>query len=95
MRALKWAVGIMGVLIVAGTVTLLTLLALRTTGGSTGASAVAQVLLDEPIGTRLTSASLSAASDRVLVRLEGGGPDRLAIVDLRTGRVLSRVALTR
>ena len=95
MRGLKWAVGIMGVLIVAGTVTLLTLLAMRATGGSVGTPAMAQVLLEEPIGTRLTSASLSAAGDRLLVRLEGGGPDRVAVVDLRTGRTVSRIALTR
>ena len=95
MRGLKWAVGIMSVLIVVGTVTLLTLVAMRATGGSTGGSAVAQILLDEPTGTRLASASLSAAGDRVLVSLEGGGPSRLAVVDLRTGRVLSRVALAR
>ena len=92
MRGLKWAVGIMSVLIVVGTVTLV---AMRATGGSTGGSAVAQILLDEPTGTRLVSASLSAVGDRVLISLEGGGPSRLAVVDLRTGRVLARVALAR
>ena len=50
---------------------------------------------DEPIGTRLASADFGGAGDRVLVRLEGGGPDRLAVVDLRTGRVVSRIALPR
>lgn len=101
MRALRWAVGIMGVLIVVGTVTLVVLVASRATsgsgagGGSSGVAAapVTQVVLDEPVGTRIAAASVSG--DRVLVRLEGEGPDRLAVVDLRTGRVVSRIGLAR
>lgn len=80
----------MGVLIVAGTVGLFVVLAQRM---STGSAAIASVMLDEPAGTRIAGAS--AAPDRVLVQLQGGGPDRVVVVDTKSGRVLGRVALTR
>lgn len=90
MRLLRIAVAVMGVLIVAGTVALAVLLAQRASGGSPAAGPTA---LDEPIGTRIVGAS--AAQDRVAVQLQGGGPDRVVVVDTRTGRVLARVALAR
>lgn len=90
MGGLKVAVLVMGVLIVGGTITLVALLAQRmSSGGGTIASAV----LDEPIGTRIAGAS--AAPDRLAVQLQGGGPDRVVVLDTRTGRVLGRVGLAR
>ena len=89
MRLLKVVVVVMGVLIVAGTVTLAVLLARRASGGP----AAGPTTLDEPVGTRIVGAS--AAQDRVAVQLQGGGPDRVVVVDTRTGRVLARVALAR
>lgn len=81
----------MGVLIIAGTATLFTLLATRM---SPGAGQIASsAVLDEPAGTRI--AGVSAAADRVAVQLQGGGPDRVVVVDLRAGRVLGRVGLAR
>ena len=50
-------------------------------------------MLDEPAGTRI--AGTSAAADRIALRLEGGGPDRVVLVDMKTGRVLGHVALAR
>lgn len=90
MGALKVAVIVMGVLIVVGTVGLFVVLAQRM---SAGAGPIASVMLDEPPGTRIAGAS--AAADRIAVQLAGGGPDRVVLVDLKSGRVLGHVALAR
>lgn len=90
MRGLQVAVVVMGVLIVVGTIGLFVVLAGRMSSGS---SPIASILLDEPIGTRI--AGTSAAPDRVVLQLQGGGPDRAVVVDTRSGRVLGRVALAR
>jgi len=89
-RLLKVAVVVMGVLIVAGVGTLVALLAQRM---SPAAGPIASAVLDEPAGTRI--AGTSAAPDRLAVQLQGGGPDRVVVVDTRTGRVLGRVGLAR
>lgn len=90
MRALKGAVVVMGVLIVAGVVTLAALLAQRMSGT---AGPIASAVLDEPVGTSI--AGVSALPDRLAVQLQGGGPDRVVVVDTRNGRVLGRVGLAR
>lgn len=92
MRALKAAVIVMGLLIVAGVATLATLLAQRVMVPA-GSSIAATSVLDEPAGTRI--AGLSALPDRVALLLQGGGPDRVVLVDPRNGRVVGRVALSR
>ena len=95
MRGLKAAVVGMGVLIVAGTVVLLFVLAQRMSpaAGPIASAAFPGAVLDEPAGTRI--AAVSAAPDRLAVQLQGGGPDRVVVVDTRTGRVLGRVGLAR
>lgn len=90
MRALKFAVGAMGVLIVGATVALIVLVVQRV--GGSGAATVSAVL-DEPAGTRIASAA--ASPDWIMLQLQGGGADRIVVVDPRSGRVLSRVALAR
>ena len=55
--------------------------------------AIASAVLDEPTGTRI--AGVSALPDRLAVQLQGGGPDRVVVVDMRSGRVLGRVGLAR
>jgi len=89
-RALKVAVVFMGVLIVGGVITLFTLLAQRMSSGS---GPIASAVLDEPAGTRI--AGTSTAPDRLVVQLQGGGPDRVVVLDTKTGRVLGRVGLAR
>ena len=79
MRLLRIAVVVMGVLIVAGTVALVVVLARRVSGDAPAFAG--PVALDEPPGTRIVGAS--AAQDRVVV------------VDTRSGRVLARVVLAR
>ncbi len=90
MRALKVAVVFMGVLIVGGVIVLFTVLAQRMSSGS---GAIASAVLDEPTGTRI--AGTSTAPDRLVVQLQGGGPDRVVVLDTKTGRVLGRVGLAR
>ncbi len=90
MGALKAAVVVMGVLIVVGTVGLFVVLAQRMSAAS---APIASVTLDEPPGTRIAGAS--AAADRIAVQLAGGGPDRVVLVDLKSGRVLGHVGLAR
>ncbi len=91
MAALKAAVIGMAVLIVAGvTVIVVTLIHRMTRPPET---ALVGATLDEPVGTRI--AGVSTSSDRLAVELQGGGPDRVVVVDLRSGRVVARAALAR
>lgn len=90
MRALKVAVAVMGVLFIGGFATLVTLLVQRMSSGTGG---IASAVLDQPVGTRIAAAS--AAQDRLVVQLQGGGPDRVIVLDVRSGRVLGTVGLAR
>ena len=92
MRALKAAVIVMGILIVAGVVTIMVTIVQRTAGLPAPAT-TQQALLAEPDGTRI--AGMSAAGDRLALQLQGGGPDRVVVLDARTGRVLLRAGLVR
>ena len=88
MRMLKVAVVVMGVMIVAGVAVLGVVLSQRV---FTQPGPAAQALLDEPAGTRI--AGMAALPDRLALQLQGGGPDRVVIVDLRSGRVIGRAVL--
>ena len=90
MRALKVAITVMGVLIVVGTVTLVTLIVRRSASSS---AVIASTVLDEPAGTRIEGVSL--LPDRLAIQLQGGGPDRVVVLDAQSGRVLGRVGLAR
>jgi len=92
MRALKIATIVMAVMIVAGVAGIVATIVSRLSGPGVGATA-ALALLDEPEGTRIAGVALAA--DRIAVQLQGGGADRVVIVDTRGGRVLARVALAR
>jgi hypothetical protein len=98
MQALKVATIVMAVLIVLGTVTLLVLLARRSAGPSAPAvvtvpagAAAFSATLAEPEGTRIVG--VSEGGDRLAVQLQGGGPDRVVLVDPHTGVVVGRVGL--
>ncbi len=96
MRALKVVTIVMGVMIVAGTSVLVAVIAhriaTRTTDGAPGAGgAPFSVVLDEPAGTRIAGAA--AAADRLAVRLQGGGSDRIILVDPQSGVVAGRITL--
>ena len=90
MRAVTAAAVVMGILIVAGVAVIAATLVSRISGAG---APVASVLLDEPAGTRITGVAM--APDRLAVSLGGAGPDRVVLVDTRTGRVVNRTALAR
>jgi Family of unknown function (DUF6476) len=89
---LKIAVVVMGVLIVGGTATLVTLVAIRGTGsGPASLPAVATAVLEEPPGSRI--AGIAASADRLAVQVQGGGADRVLLIDPKTGAVAGRISL--
>jgi hypothetical protein len=90
MRFLKAVTIGMAVLIVIATTVLIVVIAKRLGGGATVTAPIA-ALLDEPAGTRI--AAIAAAGDRLAVQLQGGGPDRVLLVDPRTGAVVGRIGL--
>ena len=90
MRVLLAAAVGMGVLIVAGVAVLAFTLVQR---GFAGPGAPANVSLHEPPGTRIAGTG-NAGPDRILVQLTGGGaPDRVVVVDLKTGRIAATIGL--
>jgi hypothetical protein len=96
MRGLKVAVVVMGVLIVLGTIGLVVGIARRpgtpVVAVATWPAAMASVL-DEPVGTRI--AGIVAVRDRLAVQLQGGGMDRVLLIDPATGAVAGRISLAR
>ncbi len=88
----------MGILIVAGVAVLAVLLVQRMSSlptpiASAGSPPMSAATLDEPVGTHIVSASVG--TDRAALVLGGGGPDRVVIVDLRSGHVVGRIGLAR
>ncbi len=90
MLALKALVIGMGVLIVAGVAVIGATLVGRM---SPQTGSIATLTLDEPPGSRIVGTSM--APDRIAITLQGGGPDRVALVDTKTGHLLGHVALAR
>jgi hypothetical protein len=91
MRALMVAVIVMAVLIVLGT-TVLVVVAARRLGGATATAGAPMALqLGEPDGTRIVG--IAAVGDRLAVQLQGGGPDRVVLVDPRNGAVVGHIGL--
>ncbi len=90
MRGLLVLVVVMGVLIVAGVATVGVTITRRLSAAG-AAGAVGSVALAEPAGTRMVS--IAPAADRLAVLLQGGGPDRIVLLDPRTGAVSGRIGL--
>jgi hypothetical protein len=88
MRALVALTVVMGVMIVAGVVTVAVTIAHRMGGGGMRAD----VVLDEPAGTRMVG--VAPDGNRVAVLLSGGGPDRVVLLG-PDGAVVGHVALRR
>ena len=95
MRALKIAVIAMGVMIVVGTTALIVVIAHRLSSPPPVATLPASLaaVLDEPAGTRI--AGIAAVRDRLAVQLQGGGADRVVLIDPDTGAVTGRISLVR
>ncbi len=86
----------MGVLIVIGTVTLGVLIARRAAPLARvgpAASNPFSTVLDEPAGTRITQ--VIPIQDRLALHLQGGGPDRVTLIDPRTGGRSGTILLAR
>lgn len=92
MRALKVVTIGMAVLIVVGTTALIAIIIHRSSSPSAPAQAWA-LALDEPAGTRVSG--IAGAGDRLAVQLQGGGPDRVLVVDPHSGAVTGRINLGR
>jgi hypothetical protein len=90
MGFLKIAVVVMGVLIVGGTATLIGIIATRASGQA-GLPATVTAVLAEPEGSRITG--IAATQDRLAVQLQGGGADRVVLIDPRTGALAGRISL--
>ncbi len=91
MQGLKILMIVMGVMIVVGLTVVVGTIVQRS--GGTTAAIVADGVLDEPAGTRI--AGIAVLADRLAVQLQGGGPDRVLLLDPRNGRVMGRIALAR
>jgi hypothetical protein len=90
MRLLKAITIGMGLLIVVATTVLVVVIA-RRLGGPGPMPAQTALMLDEPGGTRI--AGIAAVGDRLAALLQGGGADRIVLIDPRTGSVTGRVEL--
>jgi hypothetical protein len=93
-RALLGLVIGMGALIVAGVVVIGVTVVHRMSAAIPPVAAASRpVTLDEPAGSHIVQAA--EAGGRLTAVLQGGGPDRVLVVDLGSGRVVARVALAR
>ena len=92
MRVLTAATIAMGVLILLGSTVLVVTIVHRATIPHPAAPAVPIALtLHEPAGTAI--AGIADAGGRLGIALHGGGPDRVILVDPRSGAVAGRIAL--
>jgi len=79
----------MGVLILLGTTVLVVTIIKRSTTPATAPTPA--LVLNEPAGTKI--AGLTAVADRLAIDLQGGGPDRVVLIDPRSGQIVGRIAL--
>lgn len=100
MRALKIATIVMGVLIVLGTTGLIIGVARHASPTAptavlpaSGLPTFVSGVLDEPVGTHI--AGIVAVRERLAVQLQGGGADRIVLIDPATGAVAGRISLAR
>lgn len=90
MRALKIATIVMGIMLIAGVAVLAAVIVQRLSARSTP-HAPLNVTLDEPAGTRI--AGIAGTQDRIALELQGGGPDRVVLLDPHTGAAVGTIGL--
>jgi hypothetical protein len=83
----------LGILILLGTTVVILTIAHRMTAPHARPVGMASLHLDEPAGTRIRA--IAGAGDRLAVELEGGGTDRIVLIDPDTGAVTGRITLGR
>lgn len=93
MRGLKILTITMAVMIIAGVVVVGVTILRRLNGPAGGPAIPASVLLDEPEGSHI--AGIAGTQNRLAVQIQGGGPDRVLLLDAQTGRVVGRATLSR
>ncbi|MEO8715988.1 MAG: hypothetical protein ABI369_13340 [Acetobacteraceae bacterium] len=94
MRALKAATIVMGVLILLGTAVLIATILKRATAPAPPAGIVPALVataLHEPAGTRISG--IAAVGEALALSLQGGGPDRVVLIDPRTLEPRGRITL--
>ena len=92
MRALKALTIGMAVLIVVGWGALVAVIVHRmSVAPPVAVPETLAMRLDEPAGTRI--AGIAVVADRLALQLQGGGPDRVVLVDARSGTVAGRIDL--
>ena len=91
LKVLKFITVLLGLLIVLGT-TVVGVTIVRRMSEPPAPGQVAATL-DEPAGTRITA--IVATQDRLALHLQGGGPDRVVLLDPRTGARTGSIALAR
>jgi len=89
MRALLVVTVVMGVMILAGTTVLVVVIFHRATAPT--ASALMALVLDQPAGTRIVG--IAATQDRLALQLQGGGADRVVLVDPRADTITGQITL--
>lgn len=90
MRAVKIATVVMGVLILLGTAGLVVAMVMRRPSPAV-VPAFRALVLDEPPESHIVG--IAAIQDRLAVALQGGGADRVILMDPRTGAVSGRISL--
>ena len=80
LKILKFVTILLGVLIVLGTTVVVVTI-----------GKLIDATLNEPEGTRIVA--IAATQDRLALHLQGGGPDRVVLLDPRTGARTGSVAL--
>jgi hypothetical protein len=89
LKVLKFVTVLLGVLIVLGTTVVGVTIVKRMSAPAAPGQIAA--MLDEPAGTRI--AAIAATQDRLALHLQGGGPDRVVLLDPRTGARTGTIAL--
>ncbi|MBN9561312.1 MAG: hypothetical protein J0H14_11375 [Alphaproteobacteria bacterium] len=90
LKVLKFITVLLGVLIVLGTTVVAVTIVRRMSEPAAVPSQIA-VTLEEPAGTRI--AAIAATQDRLAVHLQGGGPDRVVLLDPHTGARTGSIVL--
>ena len=91
MRALKAATIGMGLLIVLGTTVLIATIVKRS--AAPGVPVDLAAVLDEPAGTRIVG--IAPVGDWLAVQLQGGGADRVVLVNPHTAAVAGPISMGR
>ncbi len=92
MRGLQVLTIAMAILILAGSAVLIATIVKRaSTPENAGAGPPFAATLNEPAGTHI--GGIAAVGDRLAIQLQGGGPDRIVLIDPRAGTSVGRIVL--